>query len=158
MSQPETQVCQPSLLGLPSELRMKIFEQFFADEVICVEEYDIVTKNYFLLAALSTCQLIHHEAKQALRQRLSECELHYRVDQPVFEDTVMLQDSDLIRHQYMFSFLQQYGELISRVRVREDYYDEAMHLWMLNLRKLSSMTSLSMLGTASKVISTSQVS
>ena len=136
MAQPETQQCEPSLLGLPSELRMKIFEQLFVDETIVMRWDQNRPFDPFPLAPLRTCQLIYHEAKQALRQRLSECELDYRLDPSSFEDTFMQQDCERKRHQSIVNFLQQYGELLSRLRVRDDYYDETIHRWMPNLKHL----------------------
>ena len=59
-----------SLLGLPAEIRLTIFDHLFADCSCQVAEGEgcyYFFEDMWPVTILETCSLFHHEAKQALR-------------------------------------------------------------------------------------------
>ena len=108
----------PTLLGLPAELRVKIFSSLFEDcgglEGFEFWEYELRRKEEWPLEILQASKQIYNEAKQALSFWMSRSTLSYDGCMPCRSG---LTSEQLISKRHHENFLGQYGQFITRVRI-----------------------------------------
>ena len=70
--------CEPSLMGIPRELRGKILEKLFENEQMGIVAGYMYEYAAWPMTILFTCHILYDEAKEALRKRVTQCGIRYR--------------------------------------------------------------------------------
>ena len=132
----------PTLMGIPKELRMKIFEKLFEDEWL-QEQYASLTESIYQWPnqILSTCKTLHDEAEEARIAKVFISEINCVEASPsCFETEAEFGPGDDGWDLYgdHVRFLRKNGKLIRRVRGYNVEFLWCSHLeWFPDLETLT---------------------
>ena len=129
---------EPTLIGIPKELRLNIFRKLFEDECL---QYGRDTHSIYEWPhqVLQTCSTLYREATEAIVAKVAECELDYCDHLPPeseYGPEAEFGPGDEYWHLYgdHVKFLRRYGHLIRYVRTYgPENFGEINLRWFPNL-------------------------
>ena len=131
---------EPTLMGIPQELVLRILECLFENEEAEISNGSPEAIGNWPLAILETCHLLNIQGKKAMRTQLAKCGLHYNNDLPPEAENhhgYRTDDQYYEIHSKQIQFLKQYGEPIKKVSTYDiDCWGEFSLHWFPNVELL----------------------